>query len=445
MTGRWAAMAVLMAAVGCGGDDDLTGSQVLGQDEACAVPEIDPDAARPASLLRHDWLAYLATRVPCVEDASLRAILESPDTMFYDRWSMRPGYQDSFGDNVILPIGMRPNSISASHIDLAVPGGHAQIFRERGIFHFPFGRPIGSHEADHAVVDFWYPPRDAAGALLPVAHYKREPNGDTHRVEWVFPVSTVFGELMFVLRGEHWVPFEIRTRTRTAQRWVANAYRPFPTADALRERLEEVREDDPAWSASAEIDALIAHLERDDTLVPASLSATRFPGAFKTVQGAVDTLPALSDDTILVTLMRKTRFRSARGAVWKQHGNLVAYAPTTKAAFSIVPRGYNGGLIAVDDDSCTRCHADAGRPFRDWYPNIIAYGELWGQDEIFTWHPFDAAMFVGPDGDVRNFNHDNRRMRSDFTSAGLIAPFDPARHAPSHYTRIARPWHDYAY
>ena len=92
-----------------------------------------------------------------------------------------------------------------------------------------------------------------------------------------------------------------------------------------------------------------------------------------------------------------------------------------------------------------RAHRDAGRPFRDYYPNIIAYGELWGQDEVFTWHPFRTDMFLGADGDVVNFNNDNRRMRQDFVDGGLLAPFSSSAHSEEHYTRIPREWHDYVY
>ncbi len=436
-----AAMAMTMA---CGGEPS-TGSDTFHHDEDCQIPAIDLDAPRPVSLLRDDWLAYLASRMPCVSDPALRAVLESADTVFYDRWGIVPGYQDSFGDGVELPIGMRPNSIGKVHIDLAVPGGHAQIFQTTGVFHFPFGRPIGSHEKQAAVIDFWHIPRGADDALMPVAYWKRSPSRWTNRIDWAFPVGTIFGELMFVVADGHWHPFEIRTRTRARERWESDVLRPFPNAERFARKLEERREERDDWASSAEIDALIEHARRPDTLRAATLASSRFPSAFAAVSGAEDPLPRLSDPSILKALLADTGFRSAKGEVWKSNGNLRAYAPTIDAGFSIVPERFNGGLVEVSNASCDRCHRDAGRPFKDYYANIIAYGELWGQDENFTWHPFDSGMFVGASGDVKNFNNDNRRMRGDFVQAGLVAPFNPGVHTSEHYSRIPRDWHNYVY
>jgi hypothetical protein len=110
-----------------------------------------------------------------------------------------------------------------------------------------------------------------------------------------------------------------------------------------------------------------------------------------------------------------------------------------------VPKGFNAAAVAVDDASCTSCHRDAGRPFETWYDNILAYGELWGNDEIFTWHPFTIARFVDANGAVVNFNHDNRQIRPDFVSAGLVAPYSPSQHPQAVYKRIVREWTDFAY
>lgn len=445
MTKHLLCLATLLTACSA---EPITNSDTFDHHEDCKVPVIDTEADRPADLLADDWLAYLAARMPCLGQAEIVELLESSDTMFFDRYHMIPGYQDSFGDSVQLPTGMRPNSIHAVHIDLAVPGGHAQIFQAHGVFHFPFGRPIGSDERHAGVINFWHVPRDDDGKLRPVAYWGRNPSRYTDRIDWVFPVGTVFGELMFIIDDAgQWHPFEVRTRTREREAWTTNVFRPFTTAERFASELELAREDDEAWAASDEIDRLIAHASDPSTLRPATLAPTNFRSAFEPVSGAEDPLPELDDPSILQHLLRNTSFQSAKGKVWKTHGDLVAYAPTSNSGgFSIVPRGFNGGLIPVSDESCTRCHTDAGRPFRDYYDNITAYGELWGQDETFTWHPFDADMFLDKsDGDVTNFNNDNRRMRQDFVSAGLVAPYDQGTHLGSHYTRIPRDWHGYVY
>lgn len=122
-----------------------------------------------------------------------------------------------------------------------------------------------------------------------------------------------------------------------------------------------------------------------------------------------------------------------------------AYAAAAAGTGSIVPKGFNAAAVAVDDTSCSSCHRDAGRPFETWYSNILAYGELWGNDEIFTWHPFTLDRFVDSDGAVVNFNHDNRVIRADFIAAGLVAPYSPSQHPASLYKRIVREWTDFAY
>lgn len=462
--GLLAILAILAAACagdvpgggGGGGDGDdgaspgePDGGPAPGGDDAGAAPltcaKVSLDAPRPVEIMARSKLAKVIERLPCVTDPWLAGVLESADTMWYDAESIIPGYQDSFGDNVTTPIGMRPNTIQSILIDLAVPGGHAQIFSDRGTFHFPFGRPGGFKPEHGFVVDFWHVPR-RDGKLLPVVWWRRQPNGLTNRIEWVFPAGTVLGELLFIVGPEgRWVPFEIRTRRRTVDGWESDAYRPFPTAASLADAIEARRGERPEWASSAELDALVAHLRNPATLVPAKLQATNFASAFPALEGAKDPLPALADPSILEALLLDTPFRSARGVPWKQHGGLTAWAATTDAPFSIVPRGYNAGVLSVDDTTCERCHRDAGRPFKDWYPNILAYGELWGGDESFSWHPFDAASFVDAKGDVVEFNHDNRRMRSDFVGAGLIVKFDPAVHGSDVWRDIPRPWKNYAY
>jgi hypothetical protein len=52
----------------------------------------------------------IRTVLPKIGDPDLAEVIESPDTMWYDRYSVIPGYQDSFGDNSSTPIGFRPNS-----------------------------------------------------------------------------------------------------------------------------------------------------------------------------------------------------------------------------------------------------------------------------------------------------------------------------------------------
>lgn len=405
-------------------------------------PNVPVDGARPVEIMPVDRLRDVASRMPQVADPELLAILESADTMWYSKQSIIPGYQDSAGGGE-FPIGMRPNTIDPGLI--AVPGGHGWVFRNVGEFHFPFDRPAGSSPDDLQAVDFFRLPRDESGAIRPVIYWLREPNSSTHRVEWLFPAGTVFGEILFIHDGGELWPFEIRTRTRNIDSWTSNVFRPFPTAADLAAALERVRATRAEWASSPEITSLIEHARDPSTLRSATLSERNFPGTFETITGAEDELPALSDDSILRELLMSTPFRSARGAVWKESGDLRAYAPTTSAGFQIVPRGYTGGFLSVDDETCQRCHRDAARPFRDWYPDIILYGELWGGDDTFTWHPFVTERFVDVrSGRVVDFNGDNREIRPDWLAAGIIERRS-ASHSESIYRAVPAEWKDYRY
>jgi hypothetical protein len=461
MKGTMRAVCVLgaLAAAGCsgeiggGGDDGGDDAPDAGGDPtpdagdepaACDRAVMVPAAGRPTELMPAGELAAVAALMPCVTAGPLRDVLESTDTMWYGKTHIIPGYQDSFGDNVQLPVGMRPNTIDNQLIDLAVPGGHAQIFVEKGTFHFPFGRPTGVVD-EQTVVNFWHVPRDGA-ALLPVVWWRRTPSSYTRRYEWMFPAGTVFGELMFIVKpnGDR-IAFEIRTRTRTPDGWTVDTFRPFRTAAEFADALARKRMERPEWQSSSEIDALIAHLGDTSTVEAASATASHFSSAFPSLPGGIDRLPGLSDNSIIDALLAETPFRSARDAIWKDSGARHTYAASTDAAYSIVPRDFNAGLFPIDDETCSRCHRDAGRPFRDWYSNIIAYGELWGMDETFTWHPFRTANFVDSDGDVVNFNYDNRQLRTDLTDPGLLVEYSPSSHPASIYKQIVRDWTNFVY
>jgi hypothetical protein len=408
--------------------------------DPCATAVAIPTTGRPIDLMPADKLAAIAARVPCIATGSTRDIIESPRTLWYDKHSLTPGYQDSFGDNVVAPIGFRPNTIDPGLINLAVPGGHQQIFSELGIFHFPFGHPIGPAN-NVKVVDFWRLP-DSGDAYQPVVHWQRDPNSYTHRIEWMFPKGTVFGELIFIDEGGSLHPFEIRTRTRTLAGWDVDVLRPFPTATSFADAIEARRGDRP----SPALDALVQQL-RGGELSPFHVAATHFPGAFPARDGAIEALPELTgaDADFVHELLRTTAFRSARGTYWKQSAGLSAWAASAAGAGSIVPAGYNAAAVEVSEQSCDTCHRDAGRPFETWYDNILAYGELWGNDETFTWHPFTLSKFVDAQGAVVNFNYDNREIRPDFRAAGLITPYVPAHHPADIYKRIVREWTDFAY
>ncbi len=413
----------------------------------CAVLVVSsPVLARPVEILPETRVREILRQMPPLWDNGLRDVVNDPDTMWYDKTTIIPGYQDSFGDLVetptSAPIGFRPNTIQNGLIDLAVPGGSAQIFFKSGEFHFPFSRSGSASDAQNTfVVNFWRLPREG-GRLLPVVHWRRDPNAFTHRFEWMFPVGTVFGEVIFITQpgGQSHV-FEIRTRLRTEEGWAVDIFRPFAAASQLADEVEWR----VAGSLTPSIQGLIRHLRDPGTLRTATLSGRNFGGSFPAVSGAVDELPAIDNPALWVDLLRNTPFRSVKGSAWKQSGNLKTWAASTQADFSIVPKNYDAANFEVSDAFCARCHQDAGRPFRDYYKNITAYGELWGMDETFSWHPFEADSFVFPNGKVKNFNSENRKFRQDFIDAGILESYQPSTHKPDRYKQIIRSWTNFKY
>lgn len=407
---------------------------------------IAPVRGRPVEILPENKLADILSRMPPVWDPWLRDILDSSDTMWYDRTVIIPGYQDSFGDGVTFPVGFRPNTIQSVLINLAVPGGHGWLFIRSGEFHFPFGRTGHPDDAPNTfVVNFHRLPREN-GTLLPVVYSHYRPNGNTKRIEWMFPVGTVFGEVIFITdsSNRHYI-FEIRTRLRKRDGWEVDIFRPFPTAESLADAVELKRQESATWANSSAVANLLSHLRNPSTVVADTLGGPHFKGAFSQVNGGVDKIPTFGDESLVAELLRQTPFRSAKYSVWKQSGGLTAFAASTNDLFSIVPKNYSAAHFEVSDAFCNRCHQDAGRPFKDYYSDVMAYGELWGEDDTFSWHPFENRSFVDGKGDVVSFNNDNRKFRQDFVNAGIVVPFKSGVHGSSHYEKLNHSWKNYRY
>jgi hypothetical protein len=92
---------------------------------------------------------------------------------------------------------------------------------------------------------------------------------------------------------------------------------------------------------------------------------------------------------------------------------------------------------------------DAGRSFQDFHPEVAAYGELWGEDQAFSWHLFETDRFVKPDGNVRCFNadpgagcsvDDNRALRQALKDSGLVVPYNLVEENAGDYKRLPQSW-----
>lgn len=357
--------------------------------------------------------------LPHVDRPDLEAAMRSPDTMWYDEASMVFLYQDS----VEVVVGARANCVGrkvgeANRNNPAI----AKLLNYFGPdyrFKFPFRKAAGTDNVSNAyVVNFWTPPK-VDGRALPVKWWKQSARGRWH---WVFPVGTIFGEVLYQQSPDgHWYVFEIRMRKRYLDGWEVDLFRPFRTAASMADAVVERR---PDWQNRPDVAALVNHLRDPATLVPYRMVSEAFGAVFPPIDGALDRLPAVSDPTLIQELLTSTTFRSAEGAIWKEFDGRETYAPSSQGEFSIVPRGYEMGMIPVNEVSCARCHNQTSRGLADFEFDLILYGEVWGEDQIFTWHLFEPNRYIFNTFDDSDSN--TRRPNPRLVQAGLLRNERPA-------------------
>lgn len=384
---------------------------------------------RAIDIMPAEQAATYKALLPQVDDPELARVLTSADTMWYDASSIVPGYQDSMGD----PEGMRPNTITSEFIDLAVPGGHGRLFKSRGLFHFPFATG-GLDESPNAFkINFWSAPKSGNG-FHPVVYWRL----NWSRWRWLFPKGTIIGEVLFVKFPDNDMRvFEIRTRTRHLTEWVVDVFRPFPTAESYATAIKSER---PEWESNTNLRTVVQHLTQSATMQPYQLSSRYFGKAFQPVKGHLDFIPEVTDTELTKQLLRDTTFTSARDQTWKSSGTNVTYAASSKSRSAIVPQNYQAGVFPVNDEFCSRCHVDAGRQISHFHPDLVLYGELWGEDQTFSWHPFKTESFVNRQGRPVSFNNENRRLRDDFVNAGLVTRYNPSIHSANIYKELPKNW-----
>jgi phenylpropionate dioxygenase-like ring-hydroxylating dioxygenase large terminal subunit len=175
---------------------------------------------------------------------------------------------------------------------------------------------------------------------------------------------------------------------------------------------------------STDLKELVTHLEDNSTLIPGRLDSKSYEKAIPSFNGYYDKLPATKDHALIRTLLKKTPYKSAMNAEWKRSGNKVSFAPSTEASFHIVPKKYIAGLLENTEKSCVRCHTHTGQPLGQLDRRAVLYGEIWGEDQIFTWHPFKpvSEMYTVSDG--------SRIANPKLVEAGLLLQKKPAAKDP---------------
>lgn len=373
--------------------------------------------------MKPEVLNPLKKAIPEIADADTQRIIKSPDTMWYDEESMVFLYQDS----VESVVGGRANNVAwqvgNSNRDNA---GIAKLMNyfDPKTFKFPFGHAAGTDEVKNVrVINFWSPPKQG-GSVMPVKWWKESSRG---RWRWVFPVNTVFGEVLFqkAPNGQYYV-FEVRTRTRYRDGWDVNMFRPYPTARSMADAIKKLR---PNWESNSSTSQLVAHLMNKNTLTTRRLASQPYAQLFKPIDGALDVLPATTDSQLIIDLLTKKTFSSVEGTIWKENGELETYGPGSNADFSIVPKGYTMGMYPVNEISCARCHEHTGRYLKDLEFDIQLYGEIWGEDRIFTWHLFKPNSGIyGTFDDVDG----SRIINPNLVSAGLLQNTKPSASDPAY-------------
>jgi hypothetical protein len=367
-------------------------------------------------------LGPLKAALPEVEDPVLAEILASPDTMWFDEQSMVFLYQDS----VESVVGGRANCVGRMTGERNQGSPIAKLMNLFGPdyrFKFPFRKAAGTEAAGEVrTLNFWSPPR-AAGKALPTKWWKTSSRG---RWNWVFPVGTVMGEVLFVDApdGAQHV-FEIRIRKRYRDGWDVDAFRPFKSAAELATAVKTRR---PDWASTPALKRYVDHLASPATLSAAKMESVAFKKIFPTIEGWLDVLPDAGDAALITDLLTTTPFVSVEGTIWKEDGAKETYAPASAAPYGVVPKGYDLGLIPVNEVSCNRCHDQVGHPLGDFEFDVILYGEIWGEDRIFTWHLFEPHRYVFDTWD--DSDSSSRKLSDRLSRAGLLKNERPAASDP---------------
>ncbi|MBX7165089.1 MAG: hypothetical protein K1X74_01950 [Pirellulales bacterium] len=356
--------------------------------------------------------------LPKVDDPQLAAVLAGPDLLLYTDAEIPPAYQ--FWDGLMPGVHSVNYNISANHSE---PHGNGNI-------EFPWGRPAGTHRAASvSSFRFVHLPRDAEGRLLPILYYRKAGDDGAMGYGWTFPVGAIVGEVLFMRGPDHNdYTFELRIRRRERGEWSVNAYRPFPTAADLAARIGELR---PDWQSRPQLAKLCTHLTGNVELPAQQLADAHPNGSVFSQSMGVDTLPAIDDDVLVAQLLTTTVFRSALGATWRDSSNGTrCIAPTTDAAFHVVPARYDAGFIDVDRVSCLRCHETTNQSVRRFDAGRDWYGRIRGSDGIFSFHPFS------PGAVSHNGSGTGASLRSEFVSSGMIAPYSAAKHSNDIYNDV---------
>lgn len=342
---------------------------------------------------RRAWL-------PAVADPQLARDLASPDLALYTRTDMPPAFQ--------FEAGLPNDGLKWPGYNMAPPG----LDPTGNYFEFPWRDPAGSLDGPPPAIEAlrgWLLPARQDGSRWPVVWWS-EPqpqprsvvNPPQERIAWAFPVGTLFFELLINTEGEP-TAFLLRTRRRAVDHWDPDELAPYVEAGELE----------------AAVSAAGGTLRRGAT-VEVRL-ADRHPVRSIEERGVVEQLGDWPPETRRRLLVGRV-WRSTAGHEWR---------PGVQAPMGgLGPRRF-APVFEVSPESCARCHRSSNRPVsffqlgRDWYGNVS------GDDQILSWHPF-ALEAIATRGEGRPV-----RLRQDLIEWGWLERYDPRRHPAERYRPIA--------
>lgn len=383
-----------------------------------AAADAGPKAA-PFKLMSAAKESQLRKLLPKLDDEALQTVIDDDRLILYTEAEMPRCHQDWDGS---LP------GVHSAYYNISANGSEPY---GNGNREFPWGTPAGTHRATNLYsFRFLWLPQDDQGKTLPVVYYRKHLRGDTSQgYAWMYPAGTIFGEVLCVKASNGTATaFELRVRKRDRVSWDVDVFRPFPTADSLAKRIQEVR---PQWQQTPALAKLISHLETDQAL-PLARLVDHHPSRRVIDQTmGVDNLPPINDEKLALELLTTTTFRSAHGEVWRKGTNATfTHAPTTDAGLHVIPARYDAGFIEVDQHSCMRCHETANQHVRNFDFGRDWYGRVRGSDGIFSWHPFDPSSISS------NGFGSRPQIRGSLISAGILAPYNRQVHKAEIYTRV---------
>jgi hypothetical protein len=418
------------------------GSESASSISAAQTKAPAPQAATPiTSPMPAAQLAAVKAALPKVGWPKLQAVFADAHTYWYDAKSMQPSYQETGSPGG----GARDNAdwhdliadTGSSDPNSNPEVGAAAVYDETAKnWRFPVATTAGADNSTNLyLADFLELPVDESGntVAIPIS----TASDQLHLWwQWQFPNGTILGEVLFIQSGATLLPTEVRVRQRFPSGWAINSFRPFPESSSLSAAIKAAR---PQWATTPALAAVVAQLDGTTGFTPLELKATGLTGSFDQA-GYIDPLPDFEDDALVTQLLTTTTFVSAYDAVWRQSGDrsLQAYAASTTATtnLSIVPVDYQAGIVQVNETSCSRCHALTGQELGNYYPGLTLYGDVWGTDNVFTFHVFDESYYPDLDLDNGGGAQDNRHMNPALLSMGMIKQFDSSTDTqPPYYNR----------